>query len=171
MGSARIIIIALLCVLPFQEGFQIGSVPSQRIISWKSPILSAKLKLEDETTVSNVKTSLPRIRNSNGMEEVTLLENFFGNVDKEDVKSSILSRKDEAEISSDANTFLLKDALILVGLCWGVTLLSALDRVAMSVALLPMSEFGFSESMKGSISSLFCWLWIIYFTLRIFGKQ
>merc|ERR1719215_2019244 len=156
MGSARIIIIALLCVLPFQEGFQIGSVPSQRIISWKSPILSAKLKLEDETTVSNVKTSLPRIRNSNGMEEVTLLENFFGNVDKEDVKSSILSRKDEAEISSDADTFLLKDALILVGLCWGVRLLSALDRVAMSVALLPMSsEFGFSESMKGSISSLF----------------
>ena len=60
---------------------------------------------------------------------------------------------DDSEESKD---FVLQDVLLLLGLCWCVALLSALDRVAMSVALLPMTkEFGFSEAMKGSISSLF----------------
>jgi ACS family sodium-dependent inorganic phosphate cotransporter len=41
-------------------------------------------------------------------------------------------------------------------LLWGVTFLSALDRVAMSVAMLPLStEFGYTESIKGQVSSLF----------------
>jgi len=46
--------------------------------------------------------------------------------------------------------------LVMLGLLWFIACLSALDRVAMSVALLPMSaEFDFSDSVKGSISSLF----------------
>ena len=46
--------------------------------------------------------------------------------------------------------------LIMTALLWGTAFLSALDRVAMSVALLPLSEeFGLSETTKGSISSLF----------------
>jgi ACS family sodium-dependent inorganic phosphate cotransporter len=45
---------------------------------------------------------------------------------------------------------------IMTGLLWGTAFLSALDRVAMSVAILPLSqEVGFSETVKGSISSLF----------------
>lgn len=41
-------------------------------------------------------------------------------------------------------------------LCWCVALLSALDRVAMSVAILPLSsEFHLSETAKGGISSVF----------------
>lgn len=41
-------------------------------------------------------------------------------------------------------------------LCWFVALLSALDRVAMSVAILPLSnEFHLSETVKGEISSIF----------------
>jgi MFS transporter, ACS family, solute carrier family 17 (sodium-dependent inorganic phosphate cotransporter), other len=47
-------------------------------------------------------------------------------------------------------------ALIITALLWGTAFLSALDRVAMSVALLPLSEeFGLSETIKGSIFSLF----------------
>jgi MFS transporter, ACS family, solute carrier family 17 (sodium-dependent inorganic phosphate cotransporter), other len=43
-----------------------------------------------------------------------------------------------------------------LGLLWIVAAVSALDRVAMSVAVVSMSsEFGFTETMKGSISSLF----------------
>jgi ACS family sodium-dependent inorganic phosphate cotransporter len=39
-------------------------------------------------------------------------------------------------------------------LCFVVTLLSALDRVAMSIAILPLSsEFSYSETIKGQISS------------------
>ena len=45
---------------------------------------------------------------------------------------------------------------IMLSLLWTVAALSSLDRVAMSVALVPMSaEFGFNDSIKGSISSLF----------------
>jgi Major Facilitator Superfamily len=46
--------------------------------------------------------------------------------------------------------------IIMLSLLWTVAALSSLDRVAMSVALVPMSaEFGFNDSIKGSISSLF----------------
>jgi len=42
----------------------------------------------------------------------------------------------------------------ILALCFCVTLLSALDRVAMSIAILPISsEFGYTETMKGQISS------------------
>jgi ACS family sodium-dependent inorganic phosphate cotransporter len=42
----------------------------------------------------------------------------------------------------------------ILALCFCVTLLSALDRVAMSIAILPISaEFGYTETIKGQISS------------------
>lgn len=45
---------------------------------------------------------------------------------------------------------------LILFLCFFVTVLSALDRVAMSVALVPMSEeFGLTDSIKGQISSVF----------------
>jgi MFS transporter, ACS family, solute carrier family 17 (sodium-dependent inorganic phosphate cotransporter), other len=48
------------------------------------------------------------------------------------------------------------EKLVMLTLLWCVALLSALDRVAMSVAILPMSqEFGFTDTIKGSISSFF----------------
>lgn len=63
------------------------------------------------------------------------------------------SSKSEQKLAENEN---IQDILLLVGLCWCVALLSALDRVAMSVAVLPMStEFGYTESMKGAISSFF----------------
>lgn len=41
-------------------------------------------------------------------------------------------------------------------LCWGVAFLSALDRVAMSVAMIPLAEeLDFPESMKGQVSAAF----------------
>jgi ACS family sodium-dependent inorganic phosphate cotransporter len=45
---------------------------------------------------------------------------------------------------------------VMMGLIFAVGSLSSLDRVAMSVALIPMSEeMGYTDTMKGSISSLF----------------
>ncbi len=44
----------------------------------------------------------------------------------------------------------------ILALCWFVALLSALDRVAMSVAILPLaSEYHLSDTVKGEISSIF----------------
>lgn len=48
------------------------------------------------------------------------------------------------------------DKNVILGLLWSIAALSALDRVAMSVALVPMGlEYGFTDTVKGSISSLF----------------
>jgi Major Facilitator Superfamily len=49
-----------------------------------------------------------------------------------------------------------KDVWTVLGLLWLIAAISALDRVAMSVALIPMaSEFHFTDTTSGAISSLF----------------
>lgn len=46
--------------------------------------------------------------------------------------------------------------LPILALCWTAALLSALDRIAISIALLPMSvEYGLDETVRGTISSAF----------------
>lgn len=61
-------------------------------------------------------------------------------------------KDDDITISDDSFQF----PTTIMCLCWGVTFLSSLDKVAMSVALLPLSnEFGYTETIKGQISSLF----------------
>ena len=48
------------------------------------------------------------------------------------------------------------DKWIMLGLLWCICCLSALDRVAMSLALIPLStEYDLTDAVKGSISSLF----------------
>jgi len=48
------------------------------------------------------------------------------------------------------------EKFVVLGLLWTIAAISALDRVAMSVALLPMStELDLSNTLKGSVSSLF----------------
>lgn len=50
----------------------------------------------------------------------------------------------------------------IVILCFLVTVICALDRAAMSVAILPMSsEFGYSEADKGVISSAYFWGYVV----------
>lgn len=50
----------------------------------------------------------------------------------------------------------MKDVLILVGMITAVSFVCSVDRAAMSVAILPMSEeFGWDSSVKGAVSSSF----------------
>lgn len=45
---------------------------------------------------------------------------------------------------------------LMMVLLWGTAFLSALDRIAMSVAVIPLAqEFGFNDATKGSISAFF----------------
>ncbi len=54
------------------------------------------------------------------------------------------------------DTTIVKDFLPTFVLLWVVALLSSLDRVAMSVAILPISsEYHFTDTIKGEISSVF----------------
>ena len=61
----------------------------------------------------------------------------------------------DGSTSSAANAATIPDEFRpILALCFLVTVLSALDRVAMSVAILPMaSEFHYTETTKGSIGS------------------
>lgn len=73
-------------------------------------------------------------------------------------KETIQTTENELQQITDEETNELpfsEYSTILI-LCWFVALLSALDRVAMSVAILPLSnEFHLSETVKGEISSIF----------------
>lgn len=61
----------------------------------------------------------------------------------------------EAEEALDVTSLGGQTGLI-IALCFICMVICSLDRVAMSVALLPMSyEFGLSETQKGAISSVF----------------
>jgi len=58
------------------------------------------------------------------------------------------------EESSSSSSSIPQEFLPILFLCFLVTFLSALDRVALSIAILPMSsEFGYTETIKGQISS------------------
>ena len=143
--------------LPQNEAFVAcrTSLPHQRGLDSCSSQLLARTKILDDEVQTiqeievidkdapeNYDNSFMAIFDQFKKSEATLALNQDKNVNDED--------------SNGLTDVALRDVLVLVGLCWCVALLSALDRVAMSVALLPMStEFGFSEAMKGSISSLF----------------
>ena len=59
-------------------------------------------------------------------------------------------------VFTDSDQFLEKSFIPTFALCWFVALLSALDRVAMSVAILPLAtEYHLTDAIKGEISSVF----------------
>jgi ACS family sodium-dependent inorganic phosphate cotransporter len=76
-------------------------------------------------------------------------------------KQEITNRLVEQTVSKSivANEILARDEqrkYIMLGLLWVVACLSAMDRVAMSVALISIAaEYDFSDTVVGSISSLF----------------
>ena len=68
---------------------------------------------------------------------------------------SMLQQDDNMTTGNNNNTSLFSPKSIVFGLLWITACLSALDRIAMSVALVPMAEeFMYTDTMKGSISSL-----------------
>lgn len=67
---------------------------------------------------------------------------------------NIRNKRNDCQIQSqDVNDSMI---FVMMTLIFAIGSLSALDRVAMSVALVPMSkEFSYTDTMKGSISSFF----------------
>jgi Major Facilitator Superfamily len=58
--------------------------------------------------------------------------------------------------NNEVISFPTNEKNMMLALLWIIACLSSLDRVAMSIALVPMSdEFLFTDTVKGSISSLF----------------
>jgi Major Facilitator Superfamily len=79
--------------------------------------------------------------------------------DRKDLTSSRKRHLEQSFNATDEENerrFQNNEKNIMLALLWIIAFLSALDRVAMSVALVPMSqEFLFTDAVKGSISSLF----------------
>ncbi|KAL7571739.1 hypothetical protein ACA910_002838 [Epithemia clementina (nom. ined.)] len=73
-----------------------------------------------------------------------------------DEKSMLLVKQKNINDVSSNDDEINNTKNVVIALLWAIAVLSALDRVAMAVALVPMSEeFGFTDGVKGSISSLF----------------
>jgi MFS transporter, ACS family, solute carrier family 17 (sodium-dependent inorganic phosphate cotransporter), other len=92
------------------------------------------------------------------VEEESQLENTVANapirVDDENSTSKINNITTPQPLQTINQQTIDAEFYPILALCFCVTLLSALDRVAMSIAILPISaEFGYSETIKGQISS------------------
>lgn len=102
--------------------------------------------LLESTKLNSKLNSLVKERESQKLNITSLLipENFEDGIASE-------------EKIDDVQKFVVDDTVyIMMALIFAIGSLSALDRVAMSVALVPMSEeLGYTDTTKGSISSLF----------------
>ena len=77
-------------------------------------------------------------------------KNLIDKLDSTDPKSTNIESNNILSINSEIDPSFTP----ILFLCFLVTLLSALDRVAMSIAILSISdEYGFSETIKGNIAS------------------
>jgi ACS family sodium-dependent inorganic phosphate cotransporter len=110
--------------------------------------------------MSEQESCMKMVKRDDATSNTGLLEEVNQNVESKQIEevivgdSAILLESNMDVI--DENAFMTKDFIATFALCWFVALLSSLDRVAMSVAILPLSsEFHLSDTMKGEISSVF----------------
>jgi ACS family sodium-dependent inorganic phosphate cotransporter len=116
-------------------------LPVARQKSMSHPVIfSSSASVENSTSSSKMITTTEKKGKTNGYQASPI----------------IISIPDEEENFDNEPSLTIQFPITIVALCWFVTFLSALDRVAMSVAILPLAqEFGFSETIKGQISALF----------------
>jgi hypothetical protein len=75
-------------------------------------------------------------------------------VDPVTSKNGDISTASVEAIATNNTQGIPKEFVPILSLCFLVTLLSALDRVAMSISILPISsEFHYTDTIQGQISS------------------
>lgn len=95
-----------------------------------------------------------RSHDDNKLEEDTRMAS--SNLVHQSIPLPAESNSNDTVIVKEEKEIIASEKYRMLFLLWIIAMLSALDRVAMSVAIVPMSsEFGLSDTMKGSISSLF----------------
>ena len=134
--------VGILCIQESATAFQ----PSTRLHTSGQALFARGTKVIDVDVVAETKSILTK----DGVEEKSFMPFFQKETGQED--QTLFIDNEEPQLS-DEDT---KKKYLILGLLWVTTCLSALDRVAMSVALVPISdEFGISSTIKGSISSVF----------------
>lgn len=113
--------------------------------AWTCTGIHAKLDLENDVVIDDCldTTSSNLVQFSNDDYDGVQIKN----------QASVSSDQTNIAVNDNSTTISPQFQPILV-LCFLVTLLSALDRVAMSIAILPIaSEFHYTETIKGQIAS------------------
>ena len=107
--------------------------------------LAEAIPVVSETSPSSTKEDSVLVHEDSADEiELAATRKYTGNM--------MMVMEDSSSDSSNDD----REKFVVLGLLWSIAAISALDRVAMSVALLPMStELDLSNTLKGSISSLF----------------
>jgi len=135
---------------------------------------NTKISSYSSSCYSRPSTIIPLLSNQFGHDRLVLSKSLCAIKQQDDVDTSLdksisitsisdivdndtlYSTKKEVieEESSSSSSSIPQEFLPILFLCFLVTFLSALDRVALSIAILPMStEFGYTETIKGQISS------------------
>lgn len=139
---------------------RIGIAPKCRHIQYFNYARNIQPRQQESATLY---LEVPESRNSDTRSESRnmILEDKIipGKIESPKGEDSLFfSRKQDTESSKDSpnSEISFSDFAPIISLCWFVALLSALDRVAMSVAIIPLSnEFHLTDTVKGEISSIF----------------
>ena len=110
------------------------------------------------TTSTTTSTTLLKAENDKGAISVLeKIKSFTNGPEKNSQSSALIYEEDPPRYTNnDDDTTIAKEFIPTFVLCWFVALLSSLDRVAMSVAILPLaSEYYLTDTIKGEISSVF----------------
>jgi MFS transporter, ACS family, solute carrier family 17 (sodium-dependent inorganic phosphate cotransporter), other len=156
-SSKRVVlhVVLVAIVIPWSRGFQ-----SQRLVrqpySTTSPINGDQRQTQlHSTELAKVIEALPNDNDNDNDKTAATMQEVKGNSAESIMASEVALEAEDARMAAQLQEDEERKNIMLF-LCWGVALLSALDRVAMSVAIVPLSaEFDYTDTMKGSISSLF----------------
>ena len=135
-------------------------IPSSKYGNDNRPILLEEKESENSLSRTRLYSETPRTsriqkKDSNVSTKSQSTIQTYSQSDKTTLFISDEDKEAEAEAEAEAERPFSEYATIL-SLCWFVALLSALDRVAMSVAILPLSaEYHLTDGTKGAISSVF----------------
>lgn len=126
----------------------------QRHVFFPTTLQHERSGLFASRTTSDTTTTEPLVvKASETVGSAKTIESFTDATLDDDVtvQAELLTNVDNTD-DKDENDYIF----VMMALLWGTAFLSALDRVAMSVAVLPLSqEFGYSDAVKGSISAFF----------------
>jgi len=149
---------------PQVESISAGtSVAIGAVLGSASIAMARRLPMGKRRLLRNARRSrIPRqqrAQSSNAEAQLQLLED---KILVSPVQDATKGSEDVSPTSSPEESTLSSQALVIVVLCFLVTVICALDRAAMSVAILPMSaEFHYSDSDKGTVSAAYFWGYVV----------
>jgi ACS family sodium-dependent inorganic phosphate cotransporter len=116
-----------------------------------APLWMSRTSPTESKSITSTSTTTRDVDVESSSDETDSLLLSQSSLEKASIETTVTATT--ALIQQDENEWKKKTVFFLL---WTIAALSALDRVAMSVALLPISqEYGYTDAVKGAISSFF----------------